>query len=117
MLKRTFYVIAIAIIAVWLVIFSSGCEANLIDDTSDPISATGNNDVSEEYTGETRFSYVSSDFNGERTYSDYKGAFTILMDNETKVQYAIFGSGKSRIGVVLLNADGTPQLATDDELQ
>ena len=116
MLKRTFYVIAIAIIAVCLVIFSSGCEANLIDDTSDPISATGNNNVSE-YTGETRFSYVSSDFNGERTYSDYKGAFTILVDNETKVQYAIFGSGKSRIGVVLLNADGTPQLATDEELQ
>lgn len=40
-----------------------------------------------------------------------------VLDNETKVQYAIFGLGKSRIGVVLLNADGTPQLATDEELK
>lgn len=117
MLKRTFYVIAIAIIAVCLVIFASGCEVNVIDDTSDPISTTGNNDTSEDYTGETRFTYVSSGWDGERTYSDYKGAFAILVDNETKVQYAIFGWGRSRIGVVLLNADGTPQLATDEELQ
>lgn len=117
MFKRAFYVMVIVIIAIFVVIFSSGCEGSAADEDTDPISATGNNNVSEEYTGETRFSYVSSDFNGERTYSDYKGAFTILVDNETKVQYAIFGSGKSRIGVVLLNADGTPQLATDEELQ
>lgn len=117
MLKRIFYVIAIVIIAIFVVIFASGCEANVIDDTSDPISTTGNNDVSEDYTGEPRFTYVYSDWGGERTYSDYEGAFTILVDNETKVQYAIFGSGKSRIGVVLLNADGTPQLATDEVLQ
>lgn len=117
MFKRAFYVMVIVIIAIFVVIFSSGCEANLIDDTSDPISATGNDNVSEDYTGETRFTYVSSGWGGERTYSDYKGAFTILVDNETKVQYAIFGSGKSRIGVVLLNADGTPQLATDEELK
>lgn len=115
MLKRTFYVIAIVIIAVCVVIFASGCEVN--DDTSDPISTTGNNDTSEDYTGETRFTYVSSGWDGELTYSDYKGAFAILVDNETKVQYAIFGWGRSRIGVVLLNADGTPQLATDEELQ
>lgn len=117
MLKRSFYVMVIVIIAICVVIFSSGCEANVIDDTSDPISTTGNNDASENYTGETRFTYVSSGWGGEITYRDYEGAFTILVDNETKVQYAIFGSGKSRIGVVLLNADGTPQLATDEVLQ